>query len=654
MISSSISPYPPPPFKTMYAWNYAQTRLLESSCGNSWSNWVLPLVHGSYLQRAVEVGGRNVTLVVIARRSRHFAGTRYLKRGVSDLGKTANDVEHEQIVIDDNEGGRGGVGSGEGFGKMGGGGRGSEREETPRRDGHAEAFYSLNRTTAPPSSPPPLGFVQVRGSIPTYWAQETSGMTPKPPILLNRVDPTYKATRMHFQDLMTRYGGPIVVLDLVKQSEKREREVIVGNEYRHAIEYLNSTIEVDEHKIRYCALDYSHVSKHRSFNVSKALDEAATWAVNMSGFFVSNPKKRITESGDIVDFGVKNKSGPPSLTYHLGVPIAPMEQRGVLRTNCIDCLDRTNVAQFSASVCALGQQLLVMGVTGSPELEQGQAIVSVLMDMYSEIGDQIALQYGGSEAHKKVAATGNNFSSVQGPTMGKHKEFLTSIRRYYSNTFTDRLKQDAMNLFLGNFVPQEGGTPLWEMESDYYLHNFHVQQGANERDMQFQQDLGVKVGEDDQGDGEKKDDDKKDKRSRNVIARGLHKVKKRATRSTSPKGRSKSPPRPPPPPTETSDDGSKVSLVKSRAAQRARVKKRCEVQNTMLSSWWKEALQNYLQSRMWMQLGSPSESGENGKESHMGFVKEPSGCTSHPLTKNPFTHSQSFPSHSIAFTRRRS
>ena len=125
MISSSISPYPPPPFKTMYAWNYAQTRLLESSCGNSWSNWVLPLVHGSYLQRAVEVGGRNVTLVVIARRSRHFAGTRYLKRGVSDLGKTANDVEHEQIVIDDNEGGRGGVGSGEGFGKMGGGGGGA-------------------------------------------------------------------------------------------------------------------------------------------------------------------------------------------------------------------------------------------------------------------------------------------------------------------------------------------------------------------------------------------------------------------------------------------------------------------------------------------------------------------------------------------------
>lgn len=33
--------------------------------------------------------------------------------------------------------------------------------------------------------------------------------------------------------------------------------------------------------------------------------------------------------------------------------------------------------------------------------------------------------------------------------MNKHRELLTSVRRYYSNAFTDRAKQDAMNLFLG-------------------------------------------------------------------------------------------------------------------------------------------------------------------------------------------------------------
>ena len=59
---------------------------------------------------------------------------------------------------------------------------------------------------------------------------------PKPPIVLNRVDPTYKATQLHFSDLLQRYGSPIVVLDLVKQSEKRQREVIVGNEVSQAID----------------------------------------------------------------------------------------------------------------------------------------------------------------------------------------------------------------------------------------------------------------------------------------------------------------------------------------------------------------------------------------------------------------------------------
>lgn len=33
------------------------------------------------------------------------------------------------------------------------------------------------------------------------------------------------------------------------------------------------------------------------------------------------------------------------------------------------------------------------------------------------------------------------------------KEFLTTVRRYYNNSFTDRAKQDAMNLFLGYFEP---------------------------------------------------------------------------------------------------------------------------------------------------------------------------------------------------------
>eukprot|EP00617_Octactis_speculum_P017910 CAMPEP_0185755634 /NCGR_PEP_ID=MMETSP1174-20130828/14118_1 /TAXON_ID=35687 /ORGANISM="Dictyocha speculum, Strain CCMP1381" /LENGTH=62 /DNA_ID=CAMNT_0028434267 /DNA_START=46 /DNA_END=231 /DNA_ORIENTATION=- len=61
---------------------------------------------------------------------------------------------------------------------------------------------------------------------------------PKPPIVLNRIDPTYAASQLHFADLLERYSAPIIVLDLTKHTEKREREMIVAAEYRRVVEFL--------------------------------------------------------------------------------------------------------------------------------------------------------------------------------------------------------------------------------------------------------------------------------------------------------------------------------------------------------------------------------------------------------------------------------
>jgi len=589
MLSMMTKPFPPPPFKDMYAWNFFQTRELEACTGaltNSF--WVLPIVFGAFLQRKVEVGGRQMNLSLIARRSRHFAGTRYLKRGLSDAGKVANDVEHEQIIHD---------------------------ESAAKID--AGNFSS---------------FLQMRGSIPTYWTQETTLTMPKPPIVLNRVDPTYKATQLHFADLMKRYGSPVIILDLVKQSEKREREVIVGNEFRHAIEYLNCFM-TNEHKLRYCALDYSHISKHRSLNVSKALDEVSIWAVNQTGFFCSSPRFKIDENGTVRDF-----EGSKEINYELGVPILPMEQKGILRTNCIDCLDRTNVAQCTTGITALAQQLVVMGIHSSTELDSNSEIVHVLVEMYGEIGDYIALQYGGSEAHKKVGpgklgAGAAGSSAVQGPTMGKHKEFLTSIRRYYSNTFTDRVKQDAINLFLGYFIPREHSLPLWELENDYYLHNFHVQTGGRrslqERSFSDSEDEERDSAEGGEG-SEKLPKElgamkKKTYKHRNVVRRSIHKVGKRVSRSRSPRpgdsaktsrglqseripeeGDGESEKRD----SEKRDSekrDSESTTTKVLKEKTARARKKCLQQAEKLQNWWRIALQGYLQQRMWMHLGQPSQ-----------------------------------------------
>ena len=104
-------------------------------------------------------------------------------------------------------------------------------------------------------------------------------------------------------------------------------------------------------------------------------------------------------------------------------------QYGVVRSNCIDSLDRTNTAQFCLGRAVLGHQLHALGVIQADELsfvDHGdQVITKLLAKMYEELGDVIALQYGGSEAHAamlaKLQGRSNMGSSVS--------DFRKTVRR---------------------------------------------------------------------------------------------------------------------------------------------------------------------------------------------------------------------------------
>ena len=102
-------------------------------------------------QVTCSVFGRTFSLILLARRSRHFAGARFLKRGVNVIGQAANDVEVEQII-----------------------------------DDHWGRFSS---------------FVQYRASIPVAWSQIGNIATPKPPITLGPCDPTYAPARWDYVSL---------------------------------------------------------------------------------------------------------------------------------------------------------------------------------------------------------------------------------------------------------------------------------------------------------------------------------------------------------------------------------------------------------------------------------------------------------------------
>jgi len=88
---------------------------------------------------------------------------------------------------------------------------------------------------------------------------------------------------------------------------------------------------------------------------------------------------------------------------------SPKFQKGVLRTNCIDCLDRTNVAQYAYGLAALGHQLHALGFISFPKIDMNAPLANDLMEFYETLGDTLALQYGGSAAHNKVQSCNDHY-----------------------------------------------------------------------------------------------------------------------------------------------------------------------------------------------------------------------------------------------------
>ncbi|KAH7445222.1 hypothetical protein KP509_02G113200 [Ceratopteris richardii] len=411
------------PYENMFVWNCFLTRSIRQTLNNS--RWTVALIHGSFEQVKMSIFGRVFSITLIARRSRHFAGTRYLKRGVNDKGRVANDVETEQIVIKEESG--------------------------------------ISRWEV-------ASVVQMRGSIPLFWSQEASRLSPKPDIILQRYDPTYQATKLHFEDLEKRYGNPIIILNLIKTVEKRPREMMLRREFANAVGYLNRILP-EGSRLQFIHWDFHKFAKSKSANVLAVLGGVANQALDLTGFYYSGKPcviKSNMRHGDDISLSSKvehvNHDGLGDKIN--GKVKQARYQSGVLRTNCIDCLDRTNVAQYAYGLAVLGQQLFSLDLTGIAKVEPDSSIAEALMDMYQNMGDALALQYGGSAAHNTV------FPERHGKWRAatQSQEFIKSIKRYYSNTYTDGEKQDAINLFLGYFQPQESKPALWELDSDYYLH----------------------------------------------------------------------------------------------------------------------------------------------------------------------------------------
>ena len=116
-------------------------------------------------------------------------------------------------------------------------------------------------------------------------------------------------------------------------------------------------------------------------------------------------------------------------------------QNGILRTSCMDCLDRTNVMQSAFGRWALQTQLAEENV--SLDL-QGDVNTRWFDIMWADNGDAISKQYASTAALK-----GDYTRTRKRDYRGALNDFGLTMGRYYNNIVNDFFSQAAIDFLLG-------------------------------------------------------------------------------------------------------------------------------------------------------------------------------------------------------------
>ncbi|XP_007484876.2 synaptojanin-2 isoform X2 [Monodelphis domestica] len=116
-----------------------------------------------------------------------------------------------------------------------------------------------------------------------------------------------------------------------------------------------------------------------------------------------------------------------------GENVIPRFQKGTLRMNCLDCLDRTNTVQCFIALEVLHLQLESLGLNSKSVIER---FVESYKAMWSLNGHNLSKVFTGSRALEGKAK------------VGKLKDGARSVSRTIQSNFFDGVKQEAIKLLL--------------------------------------------------------------------------------------------------------------------------------------------------------------------------------------------------------------
>uniref|UniRef100_A0A667YUT7 Synaptojanin-1 n=1 Tax=Myripristis murdjan TaxID=586833 RepID=A0A667YUT7_9TELE len=252
-------------------------------------------------------------------------------------------------------------------------------------------------------------FIQIRGSIPLFWEQPGIQVMKINYLLYNlpcivgshRVklsrgfEANAPAFERHFSALRRLYGKQVII------------NLLGSKEGEHMLsKAFQSHLKASEHAtaVKMVNFDYHQMVKGgKADKLHSVLKPQLSKFTEECGFF-----------------------------YYSGETGIARTQSGTIRTNCLDCLDRTNSVQAFFALEMLPKQLEEMGLTEKPQLVA--RFQEVFRTMWSVNGDSVSKIYAGTGALDGKAKA------------GKLKDGARSVTRTIQNNFFDSSKQEAIDI----------------------------------------------------------------------------------------------------------------------------------------------------------------------------------------------------------------
>jgi hypothetical protein len=363
------------------------------------------------------------SLTLISRLSCRRAGTRFNSRGIDDDGNVANFVESETIYWSPS----------------------------------ANVQYSAEQPNEKPAGIC-FSYAQVRGSVPLFWEQAPGLLPGQQKITITRsAEGTQPAFDKHFEELEQNYGA-VHVVNLLSETKPGEAELT--NLYRYGVRHssLNRTGEngsKDHQLLRETEYDFHAETKGPSgYEAASMIRRIIERSAEGFAYYLSE---------EIDDSSEEMREAQSRRT------VVVLQQEGVFRTNCLDCLDRTNLIQTIISQMAIESFLIHRGERAASDFWMRHST------LWADNGDALSRIYAGTGA-LKTSFTRHGKMSLAGAIADARK----SATRLYINNFADKGRQNTIDVLLGRLVGHSTPVHLFDPINDY------VNAELNKRSAEFQ------------------------------------------------------------------------------------------------------------------------------------------------------------------------